>query len=200
MKLQDVAGFINVGQILPRVEAKEGDNMELLPQVRILQPKAIQQGRVELDEISTIRVKQAVQLRKVTMAGDIIMKLSTPYDTAFIAEESEGLVFTSFCAVIRDIKRDQLDPAFLVAYLNMDYTKEMLRLKSAATSLPIVKISDIRELEIPDISLQKQKLLGEAYRISAEQIATLKKMQMNENKLIQGLILDEVKRWMNGKG
>lgn len=198
MKLIDVAGFINVGQIMTRVEAKAISPKDNLTEVKILTPKAISAGKIDLKELTSIRLKQSIDDKKQTKQGDVIIKLSTPYDAALIGPNEERLAYTSFTAVVRDLDKDRLDALFLTAYLNTDYVKELLRLRAGVTSLPVVKIKDIRELELPDVPLAKQKLIGEAYQSCVNKIEILREMQDNEKQIINSIVMSEVKGIYHG--
>lgn len=198
MKLIDVAGFINVGQIMTRVEAKAISPKDNLTEVKILTPKAISAGKIDLKELTSIRLKQTIDDKKQTKQGDVIIKLSTPYDAALIGPNEERLAYTSFTAVVRDLDKDRLDALFLTAYLNTDYVKELLRLRAGVTSLPVVKIKDIRELELPDVPLAKQKLIGEAYQTCVNKIEILREMQDNEKQIINSIVMSEVKGIYHG--
>ena len=46
--------------------------------------------------------------KKFTKEGDVVVKLSTPYNATYVTKENEGLAVPSFCAIIR-VKKDEMD-------------------------------------------------------------------------------------------
>lgn len=193
MKIEDIAYKVYSGQIISRVEAKEEVGDEVLEERKVLIPKSISSGRVAHADLGTVKLKKAVDEDRITRWGDIVMKLSTPYDAAFIEKEDEGLVVPSFCVVIRGINQEIADPEFVTAYLNTDYARELLKATVAGTTIPVLKISDVRQLELPDIELAKQKLIGQAYSISCQKQVVLREILNNEQTLINNIVLNAVK-------
>ncbi|KUO78022.1 MAG: hypothetical protein APF81_17515 [Desulfosporosinus sp. BRH_c37] len=193
MKIVDISEKIYSGQIISRVEAKEEVGDEVLEERKVLVPKAITGGRVTHADLGTVKLKKAVDPDRFTSEGDIVIKLSTPYDAAYIEKDDEGLVVPSFCSVIRGVHVDKVDAKFITAYLNTEYVREMLKSKVAGTTMPMIKLSDVKDLEIPNVSLVKQKSLGEAYSLSCQKQDVLREMLDNEQALINSLILNAVK-------
>ncbi|AHM55764.1 hypothetical protein EAL2_c04620 [Peptoclostridium acidaminophilum DSM 3953] len=189
------ASKINVysGQIISRVEAKDevGDNV--LEERKVLIPKAISNGRVNHSDLGIVKLKKSVDAERITKKGDVVLKLSTPYDAAYIEEDDEGLVVPSFCCIIRIGKEAKINPEFLVAYLNTSYARELLKAKVAGSTMPMIKISDVKDFEVPDISITKQQTLGEAYSLSCHKQSVLKDLLLNEQKIIENVLMNTVK-------
>lgn len=189
------ASKINVysGQIISRVEAKDevGDNV--LEERKVLIPKAISNGRVNHSDLGIVKLKKSVDAERITKKGDVVLKLSTPYDAAYIEEYDEGLVVPSFCCIIRIGKEAKINPEFLVAYLNTSYARELLKAKVAGSTMPMIKISDVKDFEVPDISITKQQTLGEAYSLSCHKQSVLKDLLLNEQKIIENVLMNTVK-------
>lgn len=193
MKIVNISKKIYSGQIISRVEAKEEVGDDVIEERKVLIPKAIAGGKVIHADLGSVKLKKAVDEDRITKKGDIVLKLSTPYDAAYIEEADEGLVVPSFCAVIRGVDEEQADAEFITAYLNTDYVREMLKSKVAGTTMPMIKIGDVRELDLPDIELSKQKILGQAYSLSCQKQEVLREMLDNEKVLINNIILKAVK-------
>mgnify|MGYP001288851424 FL=1 len=189
------ASKINVysGQIISRVEAKDevGDNV--LEERKVLIPKAISNGRVNHSDLGIVKLKKSVDAERITKKGDVVLKLSTPYDAAYIEEDDEGLVVPSFCCIIRIGKEAKINPEFLVTYLNTSYARELLKAKVAGSTMPMIKISDVKDFEVPDISITKQQTLGEAYSLSCHKQSVLKDLLLNEQKIIENVLMNTVK-------
>ena len=193
MKIADISGKIYSGQIISRVDAKEEVGDVVLEERKVLIPKAISGGRVTHADLGTVKLKKTVDEDRITRQGDIVLKLSTPYDAAYIGKDDEGLVVPSFCSILRGIEASKADTQFITAYLNTEYVREILKSKVAGTTMPMIKISDVRDLEIPNVSPEKQKALGEAYSLSCQKQDVLREMLFNEQVLINSVVLNAVK-------
>ena len=193
MKIGDITEKIYSGQIISRVNAKEEVGDVVIEERNVLIPKAISGGRVTHADLGTVKLKKAVDEDRITRQGDIVLKLSTPYDAAYSEKDDEGLVVPSFCSIIRGVEVSKADSEFITAYLNTEYVREMLKSRVAGTTMPMIKLSDIKDLEIPNVPLAKQKLLGEAYSLSCRKQDVLREMLYNEQILINSVILNAVK-------
>lgn len=192
MKLEHVATKILAGQIMTRITAKEEAGEEVIKECKVLAPKAIVNGRVVHKDLSDAKLKKEVDIEKITQVDDIIIKLATPYDSTIITEKEAGLVVPSFCVLVRGLDENVINARFLTAYLNTDYVVNSLKAKVAGTKMPMVKIGDIKELEIPELQLEQQKQLSEVYSLSCQKQELLQQMLDNEKELVRSLILKSV--------
>ncbi|WP_353852898.1 restriction endonuclease subunit S [Dehalobacter restrictus] len=191
MKLDEMVNVFS-GQIISRVEAKEDVGDTVIEERQVLIPKAIYSGRVTHADLGSVKLKKAVDAERITQKNDIVLKLSTPYDAAYITKDDEGLVVPSFCCVLRVIKAG-IDPEFLTAFLNAEYSREKLKAKVAGSTMPMIKISDVKDFDMPDVPLSVQKNLGEAYSLSCQKQDVLRELLSNEQKLIESVLMNAVK-------
>ena len=182
MKLENVAA-ISVGQILTRVATDEDSEI----QYKVLQPKAIGNGVIKDDYLNESGFVKEVEPEKFTEEGDVIIKLSTPYEAVVIDEEHVGLIIPSFCAAIRP--QPDINPYYLCALINSSYIKDQLKSKIAGTVRPMVKISDLRIVKIPDISDEKMNRLGEEYRLSLKKLDLLSQIISTEKEIMDNKLL-----------
>ena len=194
MRLEDIANVI-AGQIMTRVtdENYEGES------VQVLVPKAIADGIVVKEDLGKAVLSKAVDEDKYTREGDVVIKLSTPYDAAYVTAEDAGLVIPSFCATIRITKENLMDAKYLSAFLNTSYVRNQLTAKVVGSARPMIKITDVRALEIPKVSMQDMRDIGEAYMLSGKKKATLLEMVATESKLMENIVLASIKEGMNNE-
>lgn len=194
MRLEDIANVI-AGQIMTRVtdENNEGES------VQVLVPKAIADGIVIKEDLGKAVLSKAVDEDKYTREGDVVIKLSTPYDAAYVTAEAVGLVIPSFCATIRIAKENLMDAKYLSAFLNTSYVRNQLTAKVVGSTRPMIKITDVRALEIPKVSMQDMRDIGEAYMLSGQKKATLLEMIATESKLMENIVLASIKEGMNNE-
>lgn len=188
VKLGDIADVV-VGQILTRVASRNDDGET----VSVMVPKSIAAGVIIKEDIGEIILAKEVDRDKYTRAGDVVIKLSTPYDAAYVTEAEAGLLLPSFCAAIRITKEDAMDAKYLSAFINSSYVKDQLTAKVVGSTRPMIKITDLRALKIPKVSSINMKDIGEAYMLSGQKKAILHEMIETENKLMENIVLESIK-------
>lgn len=190
MRLEDIA-TITVGQIMTRVSDKTGAGGP--DAAKVLVPGAIAEGAIVDANLGTANLIKEVDDDKVTHVDDLIIKLSTPYDSAIVDKEHEGLIIPSFCAAIRPKEPGQYNLKFLCAYLNSSYVRGILAAMVQGSTRPMIRVSDIRAMELPDIDASRMEQLGEAYALSGQKKAILSEMIETEKRIMDELILQSVK-------
>lgn len=182
MKMLKLGELVEIysGQIMSRIvvdsKAKE-EGVEF----RVVTPKAISQdGLIIKEELPIEILKAAPDTNRITEIGDIVIKLSTPYDSATITEEFAGCVIPSFCAVIRNINGICKD--YLQAFLSSKLCKEQLKSKVVGSVMTILSVGKIKDIDVPVPSLKEQEEIGKRYREVQNRIVTLKKIVELESK------------------
>lgn len=185
IKLSDVKGLVFIGgQITSRIEANEKKNEIAIGKVQVIPPKAIKAGRIVQDELYELEYKSDFDDKKLTKAGDIVVKLSSPYDAAYITEEDEGLLITSFCIIIRNTSK-KLMSEYLAAFLNSEvYLKQVMDMVSGA-AVPMLTMGKIKDVMVREMELEDQRQVAEYFQnISLKeevmaQIIALEKEKLN---------------------
>ena len=194
MILENIADVI-AGQIMTRVTEDNNDGEP----VQVLAPKAISNGIIIKEDLGKAVLSKDVDENKYTKEGDVVIKLSTPYDAAYVTSKDIGLVIPSFCATIRILNDNLIDAKYLSAFLNTSYVRNQLTAKVVGSSRPMIKISDIRALEIPEVSIEDMRDIGEAYRLSGRKKEILLEMVQTESMLMENIILASIKEGMNNE-
>lgn len=155
MKLSDIKGLSFIGgQITSRIEAN--DNSLVKGKVQVIPPKAIRNGEINLEELYEVEYKTEFDEKKLTRAGDIVVKLSSPYDAAFIAEKDEGLLITSFCIIIRNTGKN-ISARYLSAFFNSNvYLSQVMSMVSGAT-VPMLTIGKVKEVLVNKMTFEEQE-------------------------------------------
>lgn len=164
MKLKDIADCIITGVLTRRVVYDGEDNDSSLKEGKILVPKAIDDGLIDHSLLQRVKLDKEVKDKFYTKKGDVIMKLSTPYDSCFIdREEDEGLIVPSFSLIIRGLKSDY-DPYFIMAFLSSRYAwNQIERLRSGRT-ITILSNESVAELEVPEFKKLERERISERYK------------------------------------
>ena len=181
MKIEQLEKFVDVtsGQIMTRLTAKDGADSDGVWKVVI--PKAItSDGFISIEDMPEEPLKAEPPLDRITRVGDIVIKLSTPFDSAIITEETTGCVVPSFCAIIRSNGILNID--YLRAYLASKYCKDQMKAKVAGAVMSILSIGKIKSIDIPVPSIDVQRQIGERYKKVQEKILIMNQIISLENK------------------
>ena len=198
MRLEEIAS-VTVGQIMTRVTADRDSGDSVVDTVKVLLPKAISSGVIVKEDFGDAELTKLIDEDKFTQAGDVVIKLSTPYDAAYVTEEYAGIAIPSFCAAIRIIDENEMDATYLSAFLNSSYVREQLTAKVVGSARPMIKVTDIRALEIPKLSVEDRRDIGKAFILSGQKKATLQEMIDNESRLMENIVLASIKEGMGNE-
>ena len=171
--LKDCADIVG-GQIMSRV-ATNGNNQEKsIDKKRVVIPKCIlAEGTINVDDMPFEELREAVDDRKITKEGDIVIKLSTPYDSAIVTSESQGAIVPSFCAIIRN---SSFNVNYLQAYLSTTECKEKLRNQVQGTVMSILSVGKVGAIEIPCPDDAIQREIGDQYRKTQNKLSIIKQI------------------------
>lgn len=192
MRLEEIAS-VTVGQIMTRVTADRDLGDSVVDTVKVLVPKAISSGVIVKEDLGNAEITKVIDEEKFTQAGDVVIKLSTPYDAAYVTEEYVGIAIPSFCAAIRITDENKMDATYLSAFLNSSYVREQLTAKVVGSARPMIKVTDIRALEIPKLSGEDRRDIGKAFTLSGQKKATLQEMIDNESRFMENIVLASIK-------
>ena len=163
MKLKDVAEEIITGVLTRRI-VYDGDADSSLQEGKILVPKSITDGLIDHTLLQTSRLGKLVKEKFYTRKGDVIMKLSTPYDSCVIEKkEDEGLIVPSFSVIIRGI-RSPYDPYFIMAFLSSKRAWSQIERSRSGRALSIISNESVSELELPSFSETEMKDISTRFR------------------------------------
>ena len=183
-----------VGNIMSRLQIKENDMQKGIEaeKVTVLLPKAIVYGRVNHERLAEYEVKKDSGRFRMTIANDIVIKLTTPYSCALITNADEDLLVPSYCMICRGINTQKVDLDYLVGYLNTEYVMHFFTAGVAATTNSMLKPKDVHRLPIPMLPLEEQRKLGSLYRLSSEKQLLLKQMLKNEKAMVNNIITSAI--------
>ena len=164
MKLKDIAEDIITGVLTRRVVYDGENNDPSLPDGKILVPKAINDGLIDHSLLQSVKLDREVKDKFYTKMGDVIMKLSTPYDSCSIdREEDEGLIVPSFSVIIRGIGV-KYNPYFIMAFLSSKYAWNQIERLRSGRVMTILSNESVAELEIPEFSKTEIERISERFK------------------------------------
>lgn len=182
MKKDQLGNQVDIisGQIMSRVVVKEDSN-DFAEIRKVIIPKTITaEGYIEVESLPEEKLKVEAPPERITKVNDIVIKLSTPFDSAVITEESEGCLVPSFCAIIRN--HDSIDLDYLRAFLVSKQCKDQLKAKVTGPVMSILSIGKIKSVELPMPEKKVQQQIGKHYAEIQEKKQLMRKIIVLENK------------------
>ena len=180
-KLGNIADVFS-GQIMSRVSAEKLGDVEPAGEINVIVPKAItSEGTILKEELTTEKLAAYPDARRITKEGDIIIKLSTPFDSATITRDFADCLVPSFCAIIRPFS-ERYDKDYLQAFLNSELCKEQMRAMVSGAVMTILSVGKLKEVEIPYASMEVQMAIGARYRKTQEDVQIFKEIISLEKK------------------
>lgn len=156
MKLGEISE-IRTGLVLSRKQSKSDAGIDY----HVLTLSSIEkEGRINLNTIENFKSVTELDNKLLTKQGNIIIRLSNPYTAVYIKEEYENILMPSLIASIEINSKDFL-PEYIQIFLNSENCKERLRKEANGTVIVTVNTKILKELEIPELPIWKQKDLIE---------------------------------------
>lgn len=160
-KLEDLC-TIKTGAPISRAKAsaEEGDARD----VRVLIPRAMSSGGIIDDDLAVERVGE-VKPEFFTRRDDVVIKLSTPYDSAYIDGGHEGILVTSFGMILRAREGAPLSMRYLSMFLNHPQTLSVLQSSSTGmgAGMTVLKRRTVAAISVPLPPMRQQETLAELY-------------------------------------
>ena len=121
------------------------------------------------------------------------------YDSAVVAPGQDNLIATSFCALVKGMSKDYL-PEFVCAYLNTQMMKDKLKASTAGSTIPLLRVGDLKLLEIPEIDIAMQRKVVDAISLNAQRRKLYEAMLDQCDSLDESIIMTVVEKEVQNNG
>lgn len=174
-KLSECGIQIVGGQIMSRVTANTEKGDEVAEIRKVLVPKCIHSdGTITAEDMAEESLKTSADPKKLTQVGDIVMKLSTPYDAGVVAEDTAGAIVPSFCAILK--VDNTIDKDYVLAFLNSSACKDQIRVQVSGSVMTVVSVGKIGNIVIPIPPLEDQHTIGSRFMAASKRLAILQQI------------------------
>lgn len=165
--------------------------------VTILPPRALQNGSI-VDSELVIEAVGEIKKEHYTCEGDVVIKLSTPYDSAYIDKKHEGIVATSSVMILRKKPDAAVDMQYLSMFLSMPQANAVLQAVSTgqSTAMAMLKRQAVAEIEVPLLPLERQRELALLFQAVQER----KRQYTRLIELDEELIVSQMSNSIWGEG
>ena len=140
------------------------------------------EGSIDFENLTEIECDN-MPSRFLLKKNDIIFKAKCAENAAALIEEDlENTVATAHFLVITINDTEQLDPGYLVTYLNSDVAQAYFKANAQGATVPMIRLLTLKELEIKLPSIEKQREIAKAYRLVKQEKATMEQLIQNREK------------------
>ena len=170
--LQDLGLTIQGGQIAQRlvVDKTRGEKGVVIPTIVA---KTIKNGYLSHEDVVMNEYRNGTDAKKLTTKGDVIIKLTQPLGACLIGEGEEGMLVTSFCAIINGFDENVIDPRYLVAFLNSKTGMQEIASRMGGSTIQTISLGSLKALQIPvpELKIQKEIISAFEKKIKVEKLA-----------------------------
>ena len=194
MRLDEVA-TVRTGAVTGRKKAEEG--MRSSFRYKMLNLKCIAaEGYIDLAFAEEYQAKEKLKPELFAQEGDVLIRLSFPYTSVLIDDNSCGLVVPSHFAIIRANRKEVL-PEYILWFLRRESTyQQILQNSSGSTAFGTIRSGFIGSLNIRIFPKEKQKALGQLLLLSNKEQELLYRLAKEKavfNKETLNIIYDKFK-------
>ncbi|MBE0498286.1 MAG: restriction endonuclease subunit S, partial [Campylobacterales bacterium] len=179
IKLSDIAE-VKTGLVLSRKKADLSEPFKFYYSVVSLKSfneDAVYDNTFADEFISNKQIKEDYQVKQ----GDILLRLREPNFAVYIGKEYENLIYPSLMVRMK-LQDHRFDANFIAHYLNSNTVKKALSTELSGTTIPMITVTNVNEIKIPLINLDKQQKIVEYLELAHQ-----------ENELLQNLINEKQK-------
>lgn len=168
MLLKDIAD-IKTGLLLDRKKAHLSDKHF---QYKVVSLKSFNENGVYDETFNEVfSTFELLKERYLIQKDDILVRLRGEICAVYAPKVCENTIFSSLVARIRIVNKD-FCPQFITYFLNSLVAKKALRKDIVGTSIALIGLENLARLDVPPLSLKKQKQII-AYQENALKEITL---------------------------
>lgn len=169
------------GQIMSRITANPDAGDEVVETRKVLIPKSISaDGSIDIAVLPEEDLKVEADPKKTTEPGDIVMKLSPPYDAGLVTEATQGCLVPSFCAIIRPTS--DVDVQYLLAFMNSTLCKNQLQSQVSGSVMTVLSVGKVKNVNMPLPPIDEQRKIGQRYMESQRKLSIIRQIALLESK------------------
>ena len=125
-------------------------------------------------------------------SGDIILKLSTPYDAGIVDKYSDGAIVPSFCSIVKC--PETIEKQYLVAFLNSEFCKNQFKAQITGVGMSVLSVGKVRAVKMPVPDTAKQIEIGESFVKMQKKLTIIRRIAELEAKKNDAIFNEMVKK------
>ncbi len=191
VKLKDIVKYIGSGLVLTRYQAK--NNQEVEQEYRVLTIKSLDNyGKMDETQFEDFEAGRDIPEKYVIQAGDVFIRNSSPFTAGFFPDQLKQNTLISSNFTILRVDKNLLIPQYLSIYLNSLAMKDFFNRVTSPSSMKFIKAETIKNIEIEEISLEKQKEIIDLYELMQRELGLLNSIYLKKESLYQKIINSKI--------
>ena len=194
MNIGDIAD-VNVGVVLNRKQAKYKSKISTQYELFNLKIYEDRQNGIKIDYDKFISEEDLSSY--TAKKNDLLLRLAFPLKVIIVDDELDGKLISNQYVSIR-IDKSKYSPAFVKWYLESQDAEHQLEKYIVGTAIRTIPIVKVREIRLPNISINKQKELSKLVESWEAQkrlyINLIKDKESYYNNIIEMIIKKERKK------
>lgn len=190
MKLIDIAE-IKIGYNYKREPTSRNDKNVQISIVPVIQPRNTQKICLEdtlgFEQASIIDAKDKYFLS----TNEILFSNKGDFKASIWLGNKKVIASSAFYRI--KLKNNSYLPSYVAVYLNSSAGKSQLNLRQNTERVSTITISDVEQIDIPLIPLQKQKQIVDLFLLYEKEVDTMEKIKQNRKKLINSILSQTIK-------
>jgi restriction endonuclease S subunit len=167
-----------------RAESKDGETVKYkLLTLKSFDTRGILNPKLLDEFVSNCQLEN----KYLTKENDIIIRLTSPYTALVIEANAKGIVIPSNFAIIR-LTNDLFHPKYIALCLNSESTNKIFNKSAISTTIPLIKTSFLKNVNIVEKPLNIQKKIVELKGLQNREDILLNNLKQEKEKLAQAYI------------
>ena len=129
----------------------------------------------------------------ILQEGDVLFISKGFRYFAWCYRESFGPAVASTIFFVIRPDKGKILPEYLTAFINMPKNQDYFKLLAAGSSTPSIRKSELENVSIPVLSLEKQQQLVELYKLHIKEIELLSALEQQKTILYQSMMTNILK-------
>ena len=159
---------------------------------RYLTPANIRDGQVDRDLRSLEGIRPDLRKYCLPDRALVLSKNGMPFKVAVVEVPANQTTVANGNLYIIRIDESKANPYFVKAFLESEKGSAMLKSRAVGAVLPTISIADLKEIQIPDVPIDKQNEYERAYKKTIEKIAEYQRLQQEARKALDDVYADIV--------
>lgn len=149
-------------------------------------------GKVNLKKNDYLRTSKDVS-KYLVKSGDVIIKLSPPYDAFCITNEMNNYILSHYYCKL-EINSKKILPQYLTWYLNSKYSKKFFQLFSKGSTIRRLPINRLKGIDIEMVSIKDQRNIIEMNQLIKREKQLLKQLIVKREEQLTGYAENIIKK------
>jgi len=189
-KLSNLCNFIGSGLVISRYKSRLGEKP--IKEYKVITIKSTEVDSIYNEELfEKFPAKRVIPDKYIIKSGDIVIRNSAPFTATFFKEVADynWIVPSQFTIIRAD--SNSISANYLAIVLNCRETKRYFEKETLHSTMPIIKLNTLKELDVIIQSSKKQENIIKINNLLTKEMVILKQI-IEEKKEFDSLTISEL--------